>query len=208
MAVTRQAAGCVVIVMGVSGSGKSTVCLALGAKLHGSPRVLDGDDFHSAANKQKMSQGIGLNDADRQDWLAAIVAAVSGPSRAASAMQIVACSALRLGYRDTLRAGIREGQMKVRFIYLRADEWLLVQRLHNRDRGNHHFAHANLLTSQLQTLEEPKNEPDVFTVNLTTQDNKPRTLDDIVDACAALLHDGSPVEPSAHGSASGTDGAT
>ena len=128
------------VVMGVSGSGKSTVGKLLAAAL-GVPFV-DGDDLHPAENKKKMAAGIALNDADRMPWLDAIGAVlVRGPV-------VVACSALRRVYRDRLRAAAPG----LRLLYLWGATDLLRERLSGR---KHEFMPATLLDSQLATLEEP-----------------------------------------------------
>ncbi|UPG94178.1 gluconokinase [Luteibacter aegosomatissinici] len=135
----------ITIVMGVSGSGKSTVGSDLAAHL-GLP-FIDGDSLHPEANREKMAQGIALNDADRQPWLEAIVAAMN-QHRERHQSLVIACSALKHRYRDFLRGGERD----VRFVYLHGTRELLEERL--RERTGHFFNPA-LLDSQLATLEEP-----------------------------------------------------
>ena len=129
----------IVVLMGVSGSGKSTVGAALAVAL-GWPLV-DADDLHPPENVAKMAAGIPLTDDDRWPWLDA-VGAVLGEGDV-----IVACSALRRVYRDRLRA-----VAPFELIYLRGDPALLAERIGHR-RG--HFMPAALLQSQLDTLEEP-----------------------------------------------------
>lgn len=135
----------ITIVMGVSGSGKSTVGGDLASHL-GIPFV-DGDSLHPQANKDKMAHGVPLDDADRQPWLAAIVA-VMDEHRARRQSLVIACSALKRRYRDFLRGEHRD----VRFVYLHGTRDVLAERL--RERGSHFFDPA-LLDSQLATLEEP-----------------------------------------------------
>ena len=128
------------VVMGVSGSGKSTVGKLLASAL-GMPFV-DGDDLHPVENKKKMAAGIALNDADRMPWLDAIGAVLArGPV-------VVACSALRRVYRDRLRAAAPG----LRWVYLWGAADLLRERLSGR---KHAFMPETLLDSQLATLEEP-----------------------------------------------------
>ena len=132
------------VVMGVSGSGKSSVAAALAGAL-GWPYV-DADDLHPAANKAKMSAGHPLDDADRAPWLLAVAAWI-GQHEAAGVDALVACSALRRRYREVLR----DGHPSVFFAYLAVDPDVLAERLANR-RG--HFMPAGLLGSQLEALEE------------------------------------------------------
>lgn len=135
----------ITIVMGVSGSGKSTIGEGLATRL-GQP-FLDADFFHPQANRDKMARGIPLDDADRQPWLAAIVAAMD-QHRARGESMVLACSALKRRYRDLLRGGHDD----VRFVYLHASRALLAERLGHR---SGHFFDPTLLDSQLATLEEP-----------------------------------------------------
>jgi gluconokinase len=135
----------VILLMGVSGSGKSTVGRALSATL-GWP-FYDGDEFHPPANVQKMGQGIPLTDADRLPWLQALhdlMADCLAQDKAA----IIACSALKQAYRDILLDG-NEG---VQLVYLRGDYDLILSRM--QARGNHFFK-PELLASQFTALEEP-----------------------------------------------------
>ncbi len=124
------------VVMGVAGSGKSTVAALLAARL-GVP-FADGDAFHPPANLAKMAAGTPLDDADRAPWLAAIAAWLAAHPGA-----VVACSALRQRYRD---------QLPARFIYLRGSREVLAARLAAR---RDHFFPLALLDSQLALLEEP-----------------------------------------------------
>jgi gluconokinase len=134
----------VVVLMGVAGSGKTTVGRMLADRL--AWEFVDGDDFHSPANKQKMSRGIPLTDADREPWLEALRSVVLDWLQRGSD-GVLACSALKRSYREQLRAG-----EDVRFIYLEGDSGFLEQRLRGRAG---HFAGPALLASQLERLEEP-----------------------------------------------------
>jgi len=141
----RAAAGNpVVVVMGVSGSGKSTFGAALAAAI--GARFLDADDLHPPANRRKMAAGIALDDADRRGWLNAV--AVWMAKRVEHGEPgVVACSALRRRYRDRLRAA---GDA-VHFVYLEVPRTELEQRMRSR----RHFMPVTLLDSQLATLEPP-----------------------------------------------------
>ncbi len=143
----------VIVVMGVAGSGKTTVGRALAAALGWSFR--DADEFHSPANRAKMSAGHPLNDADRAPWLAAIRAhIVEKLARGESA--VVTCSALKEKYRTALNPD----PAQVRFVYLKGDPALLEQRIAGRE---HHFMKPEMLASQLATLEPPS---DAVTVDI------------------------------------------
>lgn len=138
-------AGEVYLVMGVSGSGKSTVARVLAARL--GAEMLDADDFHPAANVAKMSAGIPLDDSDRAGWLARLNDELRRRSGSGASVTL-ACSALKERYRERLRSGIGV----FRILYLRGD--LETLRLRMAARLNH-FMPPALLDSQLQALEEP-----------------------------------------------------
>jgi gluconokinase len=138
----------ILIVMGVSGAGKTLIGELLAERIGCS--FVDGDVFHSAANKEKMAQGIPLTDDDRWPWLAAIRAAIEERAHAGESL-IVGCSSLKRSYRDMLRGGA-DGDANVRFVYLKGSFEVLHERLATRGR---HFFNPALLQSQLETLEEP-----------------------------------------------------
>lgn len=135
----------VFVLMGVSGTGKSTVGCAVAEEL--SLTFIEADDFHPQHNVQKMAGGTPLTDQDRGPWVEALVAGINArqPPRDA----LVACSALTKFVRDRLRAGVAD---PVRFILLNAGPAILQQRLAKRQR---HFMHPELLGSQLAALEWP-----------------------------------------------------
>jgi len=135
----------VLIVMGVTGCGKTTVGARLAEELDWG--FEDADEFHPPENIAKMSRGVALTDADRAPWLAAIRARAE-KALAKGEPLVMGCSALKAAYRRVLA----EGLAGVRFIYLRGDEALLAERLRNR---LGHFMDPGLLGSQLATLEEP-----------------------------------------------------
>lgn len=136
---------CVVILMGVSGCGKSTTGKRLAKKLGWTFR--DGDEFHPATNVAKMKAGTPLTDEDRWPWLDAIAAWIE-TCRADGTHGIVACSALKRVYRERLTRGAGD----VRVVYLRGSQALIGGRMARR---KNHFMPASLLYSQFATLEEP-----------------------------------------------------
>lgn len=138
----------ITIVMGVSGSGKSTIGQDLAVRL--GQDFVDGDDLHPQANREKMARGIPLDDADRQPWLAAIVAEMDR-YRGKGESLVLACSALKRRYRDFLRGGHDD----VKFVFLHGPRELLAGRLSLRAG---HFFDPKLLDSQLATLEVPTDE--------------------------------------------------
>jgi gluconokinase len=135
----------VLVVMGASGSGKTTVAALLAGRLHWA--FADADDFHPLENIAKMRSGIPLDDADRLPWLQAIAAQIDR-WRAEERNGVVTCSALKRRYRDMI-IGKRPG---VRLVYLKGDRELIADRLGAR---HGHFMKASLLDSQLADLEEP-----------------------------------------------------
>jgi gluconokinase len=134
-----------IIVMGVSGCGKSTVGAALAEKL--GAIFLDADDFHPTANKEKMRLGIALNDEDRVPWLHTLNETLR-ENCAAGVTTVLACSSLKASYREMLRADISQ----VCFVHLTGTYEELSTRLAAR---NHEYMPATLLKSQLETLEPP-----------------------------------------------------
>jgi gluconokinase len=132
-------------VMGVSGSGKSLIGAALARAL--GVEFVEGDDYHPAANVQRMSSGIPLTDDDRAGWLRALGVRIREAKDAGTGL-VMTCSALKRSYRDVLRADAGE----LRFVFLRGPRSLIAERLANR-RG--HFMPPNLLESQFAALEEP-----------------------------------------------------
>jgi gluconokinase len=135
----------ILIAMGVSGAGKTRIGELLAERLGCS--FTDGDTLHSAANKEKMHDGIPLTDDDRWPWLRAIRAVIEEKRRAGETA-VFTCSSLKRSYRDVLRGGDRD----VRFVYLRGTFEVLRERL---DARTDHFFNPSLLQSQLDALEVP-----------------------------------------------------
>ncbi len=150
----------IVLLMGVQGSGKTTVGQALALRL-GWP-FRDADEFHSDANKAKMAAGIPLTDEDRAPWLAAIRAEMDR-ANAEQRNLVITCSALKEQYRQQLAAP------NSKLVWLHGDQQLIASRLAHRE---HHFAKTNLLASQFAALEEPK---DAIAINID------QSVDAIVD---------------------------
>ncbi len=150
------------VLMGIAGSGKTTVGTLLAERLGW--RFMDADDFHPAANVAKMARGEPLDDGDRAPWLEAMRAALA-ETIAKKSDVVLACSALKQGYRD--RLSIDPAMM--RWVYLKGDTQLLAARLAGR-KG--HFMKAGMLDSQITALEEPV---DALTVDVA---NSPEEIVD------------------------------
>jgi ribose 5-phosphate isomerase A len=146
----------ILVIMGVSGSGKSTIAEDLAARLGWSFK--EGDTLHPEANVAKMHAGIPLTDADRQPWLERVAAWIDG-RRAKRQPGIITCSALKRSYRQIIIGDRPE----VRLVYLRGGRDLIAQHLAGRDG---HFMPASLLQSQIDTLEEPGPDEDPLTVDI------------------------------------------
>jgi len=156
-----------IILMGVSGCGKSTIGALLGEKtnLH----FYDGDDFHPAKNINKMSSGIPLTDEDRNDWLHVLHNKILAKNNRC----IIACSALKPEYRKILSEGFDD----IYFIYLKADYKLILER--HKNRKDHFFSGEAMLKSQFNTLVEPQeNEADIVDISQTPE----KIVEIIIDA--------------------------
>ena len=135
----------IVIVMGVTGAGKTTIGQLLAVQLHW--EFTDADDFHPAANVEKIRRGIPLSDEDRQPWLDRLQHAITDWIAAKSNV-VLACSALKRSYRQKLKAG-----PEVRFVYLKGSAEQIAGRLRAR---HGHFAGESILAGQFADLEEPE----------------------------------------------------
>ena len=151
-----DAVPCALIVMGVSGSGKSTIGEHLAKRL-GWPYE-DADQFHPASNVAKMSAGHPLTDEDRWPWLNAIAAEIDRVCKADERV-VIGCSALKRAYRDVLL----HGRTDVRLVYLDGSQTLIADRLGRR---KDHFMPPGLLTSQFDTLEPPTRDEHPLTVSI------------------------------------------
>jgi gluconokinase len=160
----------ILIVAGVSGSGKTTVGAMLAGHLHWA--FADGDDFHPAANIEKMRSGIPLTDDDRWPWLRAI-AAWMDERIAHDESAVIPCSALKRSYRDILL----NGRPEARLVFLAVDREVLAQRLAAR---HAHFFPAQLLNSQLDALEPPAPDEHMVTVVEHAADQPADTVAKIV----------------------------
>jgi gluconokinase len=163
---------CALIVMGVSGSGKSTIADRLAARLGWT--FEDGDRFHPASNVAKMSAGQPLTDGDRWPWLRAIADEIDRVCEAGE-RAVIACSALKRAYRDVLV----HGRDDVRIIYLKGTRELIAGRLAAR-KG--HFMPPGLLASQFKTLEPPSTDERPAIVSIDA------SVETIIDDIIAQLH--------------------
>jgi len=138
----------IVVLMGVSGSGKTTIGSLLAQRT--GTIFADADDYHSQANKDKMHAGIPLNDEDREPWLETLNGLLRGWYQSGEG-GVLACSALKEKYRQTLERGVPANAMT--FVWLDPSKELLTERLAAR---HHSYMNPTLLDSQIATLEPPK----------------------------------------------------
>ena len=156
-----------IVVMGVTGCGKTTVGFALAEKL--GITFIDSDDLHSDENKRKMSSGTPLNDSDRQPWLQAVSNTLQSYEKI-----VVACSALKKSYREKILVGAPTTQ----FIHLVGSQELITARLSER---SHEFMPIELLDSQFQTLEPLKQSEGGKAIEIS------QSIEEIVDEITAWL---------------------
>jgi|HubBroStandDraft_2_1064218.scaffolds.fasta_scaffold00752_7 gluconokinase len=174
----------ILLVMGVAGSGKTTIASELARRLNWI--FLDADDFHSAANREKMRLGIHLADEDRIPWLDAIHAELE-KLNAAGKNEVLGCSALSEAYRQRLL-----GNLPAKIVYLQGSRELIQQRLQQR---HGHFAGTAILDDQFATLEEPR---DAIVVDVA------KRPDEIVEEILARLPE-NPTSPDSDASTKSTN---
>lgn len=154
----------VVVVMGVSGSGKSTVAHALAEAWPAT--FLDADDFHSAAAKARMARGEPLTDRMRAPWVRRLRTELVRRTLVGERV-VLAFSGLRRQHRDMLRAA----GLPLKFLFLHGDRELIASRMQAR---SNHYMPASLLDSQFEALQDPRGEPDVVTLDIDTTPNEIR----------------------------------
>jgi gluconokinase len=159
--------------MGVAGSGKSTIGKILSDRIGWN--FYDGDDFHTAANLEKMSHGIPLNDEERQDWLLALKDLINNLTNQNS-NAILACSALKENYRQILQ----DNHQNIIWVYLKGSYEQIYSRIKQRQ---DHFFSANLLKSQFATLEEPKAD---LTIDISL--NQKAIVEEIINYITKILN--------------------
>ena len=147
----------IAVVMGVSGSGKTTIGRALARELGAD--FLEGDEFHPQSNVAKMSRGEPLDDADRWPWLDRLADELAR-ARSEGRSAVLACSALKRSYRDRLRRGAPD----LRLVFLTGDKALILERMRTRKQ---HFMPPALLDSQLAVLEEPGPDESPIVIDVT-----------------------------------------
>lgn len=168
----------ILVVMGVSGAGKSTIAKAVAARLGWT--FLEGDDLHPAANVAKMKSGIPLDDADRAPWLAAIAAWIDRQAQAGEP-GIIACSALKRRYRQALT----DGRPFARIVYLEGDRDIIRERIEAR---KHAYFPAALLDSQFDALEPPG--PDEHPIVVDVAQPLEAQVEAIVEAVGSVIDQG------------------
>jgi gluconokinase len=162
----------ILIVMGVSSSGKTVTGAAIARRLHAT--FLDGDDFHPPANKEKMRASIPLTDEDRWPWLSNLARELHEAAQR-KGVAVGACSALRRAYREYLASEAGEA---ILFVFLDGTQELIASRMAGR---KHEYMPTSLLASQFATLERPTADENVLTVPITL------SVDEIADRVAKAV---------------------
>lgn len=144
-----------IVFMGVAGCGKSSIARLVAQT--GGYQFIEGDDFHSATNREKMAQGIALTDADRAQWLSTLAAQIRQQPHGL----VLTCSALKKAYRDQLR----QSAPNLKFVFLDIEKSEALRRVSAR--GAAHFFPAALVDNQFATLESPTGEAGVLRVDAT-----------------------------------------
>lgn len=163
-----------VVIMGVSGSGKTTIGKALAKRL--GIDFADGDDYHSQANKEKMAAAIALSDADRLPWLQELNKLLLSYQRDDRGL-VLACSCLKKNYRKQLSSGLEA----VRFVYLKLSQEEATKRLAGR---KDHFFNPALIKSQFETLQEPGEEEALI---IESRGDSAHCLEGIIDRLEKLV---------------------
>jgi gluconokinase len=176
----RRMGKAVMLLMGVSGSGKTTIAMEL-QRVLGWPYI-DGDDLHPPANVEKMRAGHPLTDQDRLSWLAAIARWID-ERLAAGEPGIITCSDLKRAYRK-ITVGDRKG---VILVYLHADEKVIAERINRRE---HQYMPASLLHSQFVTLEEPGEDEHAISVEVVRPTTEVSEIRDAFDESSICLDRG------------------
>jgi len=169
---TEQSTRPVLVIMGVSGCGKTTIAQMLAARLHW--EYAEGDSMHPKANVEKMASGHALTDEDRAPWLAKVADWIRSKT-AAGEPGVITCSALKRAYRDVLRGD------NVVFVYLKGSRELIARRLAER---HGHFMPPALLDSQFATLQEPGSDERAVTIDISGE--PPETERAVLDALEGI----------------------
>lgn len=173
------------LVTGPAGCGKTTVAQHI-ADEHNMPYI-EGDEFHPKANIEKMAKGIPLTDADRWDWLTALREESRRRIAGGAEGVVLTCSALKRKYRDVIRvAGYYDHSLRIHFIFLHADESVLVERVKARSAATNHYMGANMVSSQFSILELPgEDEKDVITLDVSK--TMPEVQQDALNSVEAII---------------------